>query len=217
MAVIMTSFENSEKFQGIKLSVAQFQPAGAKYRPLKFLFPVDEKGARIKADINNPGEYKNRVSEAYKKRWEEIHEWLLSLKKEVDLVLMCWCPHSSGAEEQLREKSEFICHTGLIAQMIQKHRPDIDVIMDEDRELALSKEFRVVPSKCLRCGLYEAEEPDCSMKKYCAGPYAVEESGRIRSLDPQYASITERGMTMDDIVEIGGVTIHKTKEAVVSA
>ncbi len=187
MSVILTSFENAGTYNGLKFSVARFQPKGAKYKTIECLVPVDKDGQAISMKGKTPDDYKNAVSNAYKSRWPQIADWLNSLKSGVDVILLCWCPYSKTSDEHVRQTGNFPCHTGLIGQMLQKHRPDIDVIMDEDREISLLQSFRPVRNDCLKCDLYEEQEVPCSWAKCCAGPYKFID-GAIRSVNPQYAS-----------------------------
>ena len=212
MAIILTSFECADKYNGLKFSVARFQPKGSRLKTIPCLIPIDKDGEAISTkDHPSPEAYKVAVSDAYKTRWVEIADWLNSLKTEVDIVLVCWCPYSKSQEKHLRHTGNFFCHTGLIGQLIQKHRPDIEVILDEDREIALMQEFKPEPGKCIKCELFiPEEEQTCSWAKYCAGPYIVEPSGRIKSANPEYAAFLS---TPEDVTTtIGGVTILKEKE-----
>jgi hypothetical protein len=71
-----------------------------------------------------------------------VKPWLDSLSPDKDIILCCWCPYSESSSKQIKEYGDFACHSGLIGQMIQKNRPDIQVVLDEDRQKYLIKEWR---------------------------------------------------------------------------
>lgn len=143
--IIFTSFKKSYQYAGQKFSVARYQPKGFHFTELSFFAAEDENGDRIKLgnSDNSIAEYKKAFRKGCKARWAEIEIWLKALKPEDDLVLCCWCPYSKGSEKQLKDTGVFACHTGLIAQMIKKHRPDIRVALDEDREKHLVKDWSI--------------------------------------------------------------------------
>lgn len=143
--IVITSFKKSYQYEGQKFSVARYQPKGFHYTELSFLAAEDENGDRIKLrnSEDSIAQYKKAFRRGCKARWSEIDEWLKALKPEDDMVLCCWCPYSQSSNKQLKEAGVFACHTGLIAQVIKKHRPDIKILMDEDREKHLIKDWSV--------------------------------------------------------------------------
>jgi len=207
VSVILTSFENAGAYNQLKFSVARFQPKGAKYKAIESLVPVDKDGQAISRKGKTPDDYKNAVRAAYQSRWLQIAEWLNSLKTGVDIVLLCWCPYSKSSEEHLRQTGNFPCHTGIIGQMVQKHRPDIEVVIDEDREISLLQSFRPIGPDCLKCDLYDEQETPCSYEKCCAGPYKFID-GAIRSVNPKYMSTESKTIYGDKIC----VTVTTTSQ-----
>lgn len=135
MKVYLTSFVKSVEYNCPKYSVARRQPKGFNYPELKFLAPISSTGEilRLSTFPNDPvANYAIALKEAYKYRWDVIKSWLCSLSE--DIALCCWCPYSKSTQRQLKEYGVFVCHTGLVGQMIRKWRPDIEVVLDSDRE-----------------------------------------------------------------------------------
>lgn len=143
--IIFTSFKNSHLYAGEKFSVARYQPKRFYYTELSFLAAEDENGHRIKLrnTEDSIAQYKKAFRRGCKVRWTEIDEWLKSLDEASDYVLCCWCPYSQSSDKQLKETGSFACHTGLVAQLIKKHRPDIKILLDDDRENRLIKDWAV--------------------------------------------------------------------------
>ncbi len=135
--VLITSFYGARKYEiENKFGVACWKPDWCKYRDLEFLFPRDKNGNRLRLRMfdGSVDGYINALREGYEFRWEKIEEWLLSLKKNEQYILCCWCPHSSSSKEQLQKTGTFFCHTVLIGKMIRLHRPDLVVKLDYARE-----------------------------------------------------------------------------------
>jgi hypothetical protein len=151
--IILTSFKESLKIlknSGIRsrnpniYSVARNQPSGFSYPVLTFFAAVDVHGQKIKLrGVEDPiNSYRDTLFEYYDSVEEEIFEWVDNLKPgDVD-ILCCWCPHSESTKNQVKTRGEFVCHTGLIGQIINKYRNDIDVYMDNDRASRLIQDFR---------------------------------------------------------------------------
>ncbi len=108
-------------------SVTEFQPRIYAFKELTFLFA---KGG------------KEEVREVYKERWKEIRRWLQGLDREEKVILICNCPHTRHGREQIKQSGRFYCHTGLIGKMINRHRPDITVVLDGDRERRLLPDWK---------------------------------------------------------------------------
>jgi len=136
--IILTSFRKATEYEGVKkYSVARFQPQGTSPLPsLRFLAAVDRDGKPLHLDDLSPENleaYRNALRDGYKARWGAIKKWLDSLSPDEDIVLCCWCPYSKSAQKQIEKYGRFFCHTSLIKEMLNKHRPDILVVDDEDR------------------------------------------------------------------------------------
>lgn len=50
-------------------------------------------------------------------RWPAVQAWLNSLSPAADLTLTCYCPRGT------------YCHRHLIAKLLEKHRPDIELLV----------------------------------------------------------------------------------------
>jgi hypothetical protein len=125
-------------------SVARWQPKGI--RPLPELRPLaaeDKHGERmLLRNYENPVTgYADALREAYAARWKPIKAWLDELDNRV-IYLCCWCPHSKQTRLQIEKFGTFCCHNGLIGKMVEKHRPDIAVVMDKARENFLHPEWK---------------------------------------------------------------------------
>ena len=158
MSVLITSFQESKKATGEKYSVATFQPKGFSYNQLPFLAPLDPTGRRIHLldnSKNSLAEFKKAVREGYENRWHIISKWLSKLSNEKDIVLCCWCPYSQGSKEQIKQKGYFICHIGLIALMIKKHRPDIVLLLGEKHQKLLHADWHPFPESLVEESPFE--------------------------------------------------------------
>jgi hypothetical protein len=135
--VLITSFFNARKYElENKFGVACWKPDWCKHNDLEFLFPKDKNLNRLRLRNFNGSilAYVDSLREGYESRWNEIEQWLESLKKDQQYILCCWCPNSSTAKEQIKEFGTFFCHTALIGKMIRIHRPDLIVKLDYMRE-----------------------------------------------------------------------------------
>ena len=140
MPVILTSFKEYsrlEKYLGFKpraYSIARYQPKGFDLPELGFLAPpldltIPRNHRSLKGYI---AFYETSLKHAYTERWSDIKNWLVSLDKEIVTALVCWCPDTDLAKQQLMQFGCFACHTGLVGKMLNKHRPDMDVWVDRD-------------------------------------------------------------------------------------
>lgn len=137
--VVITSFKKSKNYRGDKYSIARFQPKGFVFPTLQFFAAVDTNGEKLTIDevASDIDVYEKQLLAGYKKRWNKIKKWLDSLEEHKTIVLCCWCPYSNPAKAQLRELGKFCCHSGLVGQLINKYRPDITILLDDDRKRKL--------------------------------------------------------------------------------
>ena len=142
--VILTSFKNIGDFDGKKFSVARWQPKGFNIWALDFLAAEGAGGVELHLrDFKDPlKEFAAAYREGLKERWSKVETWLGEIDPEESIVLACWCPYSKATQEQMSRFGSFCCHTGLIGRLVQKFRPDVDVVMDSDRLNYLVKEWR---------------------------------------------------------------------------
>jgi hypothetical protein len=144
--IVLTSFRKAKHYQGQKFSIARFQPAGFAYPELDFLAATDEHGDKLLlSQFNNPlPDYEQALAKGYKQRWAKIKAWLESLTEKETIVLCCWCPYSQSTKNQIRDFGSFCCHSGIIGQMVNKYRPDISILMDEDRKYKLVERWKPI-------------------------------------------------------------------------
>jgi len=151
--IILTSFQESKRLlkrDGIKnkkpnvYSIARNQPAGFSYPELPFLAAIDIRGQKIHLrGVEDPiNSYRKTLFEYYDTVCDDITRWMVDLKPEDIDILCCWCPYSEATRNQIRIYSIFVCHSGLVGQLINEFRPDIEVYMDGDRVEKLIDEFR---------------------------------------------------------------------------
>lgn len=151
--IILTSFQESKRLlkrDGIKsrkpnvYSVARNQPVGFSYPVLSFLAAIDIHGQKIHLrGVEDPiNSYKKTLFEYYNSVCDDVLLWLSDLKEEDMDILCCWCPYSEATRNQIRIYDAFVCHTGLIGQLVNELRPDISIYMDGDRSEKLIDEFR---------------------------------------------------------------------------
>jgi len=151
--ILLTSFLDARKFEtNNKFSVARNKPEWCKYRELQFLAPFDVNhkpillsnfAADVATDVYRSHienfayqvtAYADELRDAYTARWDDIQKWLDELPDDSQHILCCWCPHSKPAKSQIEQLGYFACHTVLVGKMINTHRPDLIVQLDDDRE-----------------------------------------------------------------------------------
>ncbi len=152
MPIIFSSFKKSAEYPGVeKFSVARFQPEGYNFPALCFLAALDAEKQPIKMKsprgaknfpIEELGLFEANLRKGYASRWNWIKKWMDGLDNDKTIVLCCFCPYSNTGQHQLKKYGKFACHTGLIARMIAKHRPDIDLMFDEDRLYNMVEEWK---------------------------------------------------------------------------
>lgn len=213
MAVILTSFQKSKSLTCSKFSVSFFQPQGIRYPTLNFLTATDKNGNTLhlrNLEVDTIWEYENKLKEKYKARWREISEWLESLNPNTDIALCCWCPYSNTSRKHLEKYGKFFCHTLLIGKMVEKYRPDINVVMDDDRKVkALSTNYNSY--------LFEHYGIKIHSNLLKEDIYVVATNNREKVLSQ---GVKEVVYTIDEIIEMWGMLpddikeIHKIKKIV---
>jgi hypothetical protein len=192
MALILTSIRNSRMYRGLRCSVSVDPVEGFLHIP--HLSESDENNQPVAVgELSDPvNEFMGIMQRAFKSRWDDIGKWLDSLCDDPDVVLACSCPYNGESERTLSTLGMFLCHTGLIGKLVQKHRPDIHVIMDDDRERFLPEKMRPVQMKCSICSLKREEGTNCPelLERHCAGPYVMLDGG-FRSIHHYNLRTTE--------------------------
>jgi len=146
MSVILSSFKKSKKilnlFDNIKpYSVSRFNPSGYPYERLEFLSAYDVNGNRLRLKGSSPEQYRHEWLKYIVKNKEIVFNWLDNLDNNVHILLCCWCPYSQSIKKQIKNYGSFVCHTGLIGNLINKYRPDIELILDKDRVFMLYRKY----------------------------------------------------------------------------
>jgi len=145
--IVLTSFKESKRILKIVpdidvFSVSRWQPLKYHYDELDFLGAFDIEGNRLRLKNSSISEYKHKLFEYYISRRQEVNEWLLSLDNDKHIMLCCWCPDSTATKKQIKKYGSFVCHTGLIGKLINKFRPDIEILLDNDRHKWLIEEYK---------------------------------------------------------------------------
>ena len=143
--VILTSFHRSKRMEGEKFSICRFQPAGFNFPELRFFSAEDASGNRLRIrDIASSQEFAVQYRQALASRWVQVRDWLADLQSSHGrtILLLCWCPYSEDTRSAVKNGGTFLCHSGLIGKLINKHCPDVRLLLDEDRALRLDEEWR---------------------------------------------------------------------------
>lgn len=90
------------------------QPIG-KLPLVECLRPTRELVYGVKYQDRTGGWYEDGYRRLLAARWPAVTAWLASLSPDTHLTLVCFC------------KSGTFCHRSLIAKLLAKHRPDIDL------------------------------------------------------------------------------------------
>jgi hypothetical protein len=137
--IILSSYHYAKKINHDKFSVARNKPFWCTYPDLQFLGAFDSNNNPLLIDSFGPSrilKFEDELRKYYVKKWDEINKWLESLKFDDQIALCCWCPHSKTSKQQLKDHNSFLCHTLLIGKMINRHRPDLIVQCDDEREIS---------------------------------------------------------------------------------
>lgn len=142
--VILTSFHRAKKMQGQKFSICRFQPAGFEFPELRFFAAEDVQGQRIRiGDVGGAERFAELYREALVSRWKDVKDWLDSLRSAPGpVLLLCWCPFSEETRVSIKTGDTFLCHSGLIGKLINRHCPEVRLMMDEDRAKHLDVRWR---------------------------------------------------------------------------
>ncbi len=142
--VILTSFHRSQRMQGQKFSICRFQPAGFDLPELRFLAAEDSRGRKLQIkDAGGPEKFAELYRESLASRWKEVKDWLDSIRKAPSpILLLCWCPYSEETKVSVKTGGTFLCHSGLIGKLINKHCPEVRLLLDEDRARRLDARWR---------------------------------------------------------------------------
>ncbi len=82
---------------------------------VRCLIPDRELLREYRAGAISKPELSSRYLRSLEKRWDQVSTWLSSLSNDEDQTLLCHQPESR------------FCHRLLVADLVRKHRPDIEV------------------------------------------------------------------------------------------
>ena len=145
--IILTSFKESKRILKIVpdidiFSVSRWQPLKYHYDELDFFGAFDIHGEKLRLKGSSISKYKHKLFMYFVTRRQDINDWLISLDNDRHIMLCCWCPDSTTTRQQIRKYGNFVCHTGLIGKVINRFRPDIDLLLDKDRHKWLIEDYK---------------------------------------------------------------------------
>lgn len=142
--IILTSFHRAKRMQGEKFSICRFQPAGFELPELRFFAAEDANGQKLRIkDAGGPERFAQLYRESLASRWNEVKDWLDSIKKASSpILLLCWCPFSEETRTSIKTDGTFLCHSGLIGKLINRHCAEARLMLDEDRAQHLDVRWR---------------------------------------------------------------------------
>jgi hypothetical protein len=111
---------------------------------LRFFAAEDANGQSLRIkDAGGPERFAQQYRKALGSRWEEVKDWLDSLRRAPGpILLLCWCPFSEETKASVKKNGTFLCHSGLIGKLVNKHCPEARLLLDEDRALGLDVRWR---------------------------------------------------------------------------
>ena len=115
MALRLSSWANTPRGIAISASVPPWATVQGK---VDCLVPTWEMVRAYKAGRLSQADYVEQYRDLLAERWAHVTAWLDSLDADQDLTLCCWEPAGR------------FCHRQLVALLVRRHRPDIDVILD---------------------------------------------------------------------------------------
>ena len=113
--IVLCSISDRDAFKGYVYATTM-KPIGS--LPLiECLRPTQELVYGIKYRGWTDAQYDDGYRKLLASRWAEVKAWLDYLSPDVDCTLVCYCRRGA------------YCHRHLIAKMLQKHRPDIELVI----------------------------------------------------------------------------------------
>lgn len=142
--VILTSFHRAKRMQGDKFSICRFQPTGFALPELRFFAAEDANGQKLRIkDVGGVEKFEQLYREALASRWKEVSDWLDWLRRTSSpVLLLCWCPFSEETKASVKTDGTFLCHSGLIGKLINRHCPETRLMLDEERARQLDVRWR---------------------------------------------------------------------------
>jgi hypothetical protein len=115
MALRLSSWSAARRGVSISLSVPAWASAAGS---VPCLMPTWEMVRGYKAGRLSQDDYVHQYRDLLAERWADVEAWLASLDADQDVTLCCW------------EEAGHFCHRQLVALLVNRHRPDIDVILE---------------------------------------------------------------------------------------
>ena len=111
---------------------------------LRFFAAEDANGQKLRIkDAGGPERFAQLYRESLASRWNEVIDWLDSIRRVPGpILLLCWCPFSEETKASLKTGGTFLCHSGLIGKLVNKHYPEAKLLLDEDRAQHLDVRWR---------------------------------------------------------------------------
>lgn len=133
MPIILTSFHHAHNYSGTAYSVARSQPKNSFLPPLQFLAATDSLSNPLFLLEHSPENFAEAYRAGLQSRWPKVHQWLSTLDRENTIILCCWCPYSFHSKSRMQQTNTIFCHNLLIGKMLNRHRPDISILLDPPR------------------------------------------------------------------------------------
>lgn len=111
--IVLASLSDRKSHRGIVYATTM-RPIG-KLPLIECLRPTQELVYGIKYRGWSDEQYDAGYRKLLASRWPAVQAWLASLSPDVDCTLTCYCPRG------------VYCHRHLIAKLLAKHRPDIEL------------------------------------------------------------------------------------------
>lgn len=134
MNALITSFRASHGLSVPVYSAAVYQPRGYSYPK------IDWTDIRREGEWTRPRDflqteepllhYHHALLNLYASRKGEILQWLHTAPEM--FALCCWCPYDRAAQRQLQEHGSFVCHTAVVAEVLEQY--GVRCWFDADRQ-----------------------------------------------------------------------------------
>jgi hypothetical protein len=134
--VCFTSFQRSHALACPLYSVAVQWPRGYEHIPrVEWALILDSNGKWIRPrefldQVEPLAAYRAALMAQYESRIFQAKLWLDAQPD--SFAMLCWCPYDRAAQRQLEEHGTFVCHTGVLAEFMER-RLDCQVWLDGDR------------------------------------------------------------------------------------
>jgi len=114
LKIVLTSFRDTNNWQGLKCSIARWQPDWSELPE----FPINIKpilDGKVLGDWLPPNEYRKKYETILKRKENELLNFFDNIETDEPIILCCWCT----LERQKRDK--LLCHRILLGYWIEEH------------------------------------------------------------------------------------------------